>query len=131
MKRIFTKFHFLYKSSLALFALGLGSFWWYIPHVVDLAFSNIKCIMRDVVHGGMILYSHAKGESVFSSLICGVFRLGSKTITMLYNFHFLLSFVLLFLTEIRINRITLHLHCAIYSYIVVSKVNNKNNKRYV
>ena len=87
MKRIFTFFPFLYKSSLgylapsnlsyfwnfgslALFALalqlvtGLCLSWWYIPHI-DLAFSSVEFIMREVLNGWMIRYAHANGASFF------------------------------------------------------------------
>lgn len=57
-------------GSLALFFLtlqivtGLCLSWWYVPHI-DLAFSSVDFIMREVVNGWLLRYSHANGASFF------------------------------------------------------------------
>jgi len=43
---------------------GLCLSWWYIPHV-DWAFYSVEYIMREVLNGWLIRYSHANGASFF------------------------------------------------------------------
>jgi len=46
----------------------------YTPHI-DLAFSSVEHIMRDVKHGWLIRYIHANGASMFFILVyCHIFR---------------------------------------------------------
>lgn len=46
----------------------------YTPHI-DLAFSSIEYIMRDVKHGWLIRYVHANGASMFFIVVyCHIFR---------------------------------------------------------
>jgi ubiquinol-cytochrome c reductase cytochrome b subunit len=46
----------------------------YTPHI-DLAFSSVEHIMRDVNNGWMIRYMHANGASMFFIVVyCHIFR---------------------------------------------------------
>jgi ubiquinol-cytochrome c reductase cytochrome b subunit len=46
----------------------------YTPHI-DLAFSSVEHIMRDVNHGWLIRYIHANGASMFFIVVyCHIFR---------------------------------------------------------